>query len=87
MRALLCRFPELIFRLFVLFKNPAHIYGVRLFIDGKWETIVVDTSFFIDRSGSYCGVRSDGEKIWAMLLEKAFAKVNGSYEMIENGRA
>lgn len=41
--------PELIYKLFVLDKNPSSIYGIRLFVDGKWETIVLDARFPIDQ--------------------------------------
>lgn len=37
--------PELVYRLFVLEKNPSHIFGVRLFVDGAWKTIALDGCF------------------------------------------
>jgi hypothetical protein len=41
-------YPEFIYRLFVLDKNPSDIYGVRLFIDGQWQTIILDAHFPVD---------------------------------------
>jgi hypothetical protein len=38
-------YPELIYRLFVLDRNPASIYGIRLFVDGEWRTIITDACF------------------------------------------
>jgi hypothetical protein len=35
----------MIYRLFVTLKNPSDIYGVRLFIDGKWQTVTLDVQF------------------------------------------
>lgn len=44
-------YPEFIYRLFVLDKNPSDIYGVRLFIDGEWRTIILDAGLPVDDRG------------------------------------
>jgi hypothetical protein len=43
--SLVHKHPEVIFRNFVLLKNPASIYGIKLFIDGRWKTIITDAYF------------------------------------------
>jgi hypothetical protein len=48
MAALAATKPSLIYRLFCVLKNPAHLYGIRLFIDGKWKITVLDTQFPIN---------------------------------------
>jgi hypothetical protein len=35
----------------VLDQNPADIYGLRLFIDGEWQTVVVDAQIPVDDKG------------------------------------
>lgn len=67
-------------------------------VDGEDLTIVVDDwfPFYRDRDGEekFCFARNkqgelkDGEgEIWVQLLEKAWAKVCGSYEAAEMGTA
>ena len=74
-----------IFNLFILDKNPSHIYAVRMFIDGKWTTIMLDTCFPANQYGDLCAAQSYNNQIWVMLLEKAWAKVFGSYDNINAG--
>ena len=50
-------YPELVYRLFVLQKNPSHIYGVRLFVDGIWNTVAVDCCFPLNEKGKFCGAQ------------------------------
>jgi calpain-15 len=83
--AIVERYPELVYRLFVLDKNPSHLYGVRLFVDGKWITIVVDACFPITKEGALCAAQSYKHQIWVMLLEKAWAKVFKSYDQVHAG--
>lgn len=81
--------------------DPRGKYYIRLFNppEGKWEVLVIDDYVPCERdSRAEDGVRrgSDGlptaqyarphgKEIWAMLLEKAFAKLCGSYAAIEAG--
>ena len=83
--AIVHEYPELVYRLFVLEKNPSHIYGVRLFIDGIWKTIILDACFPINQYGSLCGAQPHHRNIWVMLLEKAWAKVYQTFENIHSG--
>lgn len=78
-------YPELIYRLFVLDRNPASIYGIRLFIDGMWETVITDACFPINQYGHFLFAKPHNLEIWVMLLEKAWAKIYGSYENIHAG--
>lgn len=79
--------------------NAAGCYSLVMTIDGEDLEIVVDDwfPFYIDSSGkeSFCFSRTKGGKddqcesseIWVMILEKAWAKVCGSYEAAEMGTA
>lgn len=62
------KYPELVYRLFVLEKNPSHFYGVRLFIEGVWKTIILDACFPVNRNGSFCAAQPHHREIWVMLL-------------------
>lgn len=79
------KYPELVYRLFVLEKNPSHLYGVRLFIDGMWKTFALDACFPVNEKGHFCGARPHQQDIWVMLLEKAWAKAFKSYDNIHSG--
>ena len=73
MAALANKYPQMITRLFVLIDNPYHIYGVRLFIEGKWQTISLDLKFPIHKTANetrnFCGSQPiEIKKIWPMLL-------------------
>jgi len=62
------KYPELVYRLFVLEKNPSHLFGVRLFIEGSWRTVVLDACFPVTRHGMFCGAQPHHQEIWVMLL-------------------
>lgn len=78
-------YPELIYRLFVLDKNPISIYGVRLFVDGAWETIITDARFPVNFHGRFIYAKPHKHEIWVLILEKAWAKLYRSYENINAG--
>jgi calpain-15 len=57
---------------------------VWLFIDGLWTCVVVDDYFPLHGNKPIFS-RNNGSELWVMLLEKAYAKVFGSYQAIESG--
>jgi calpain-15 len=67
-------------------KTKVICFAMRLLINGHFETIIVDdyipynTKF---RCPEFAGKKTNN--IWPILLEKAWAKVNGSYEDIVTG--
>mmetsp|Transcript_41231 Transcript_41231/g.94847 ORF Transcript_41231/g.94847 Transcript_41231/m.94847 type:complete len:476 (-) Transcript_41231:138-1565(-) len=75
-------------------RNPRGKYRLRLFdgVQKRWVNIVVDDHIPINK-GKYkrdgtCEplfTKPRGNELWAMLLEKAFAKFCGSYGSIEGG--
>ena len=66
-------------------------YAVKLFVNGEPMDIVVDDHFPFDtRPEKDCWFFSrdtSENEIWVQILEKAYAKVFGSYEVIEGGKA
>lgn len=55
-------------------------YEICLRIDGEWNVVVVDDYFPCTKLGRKpIFARPKGHEIWSMLLEKAWAKINGGY--------
>lgn len=81
--------PALIRRLFDAEKpNQEGLYAVWLNINGNWRQIVVDDFFPIEIHGNACEFafsRTQEDEIWPLVLEKAYAKVFGSYDIIAAG--
>ena len=78
--------------------NDAGCYAVSMYINGEKRTVVVDDYFpynnetyswafskSIDQFSSESGARCN--EIWVLILEKAWAKIYGSYQRIEAGTA
>jgi hypothetical protein len=70
--------------------SPRGMYHVRLF-DGRaqqWEEVCVDDLIPVRKGSRRCMFMSPhGPELWAILLEKAFAKFCGSYGALEGGMA
>ena len=45
----------------------------------------MDSCFPINRHRAFCAAQPYNNQIWVMLLEKAWAKVYGSYDNIHSG--
>ena len=68
-------------------KTNEHVYGVYIYINIKWELVLVDDYFpYEGTSFKQLAFGSSSEnEIWVSLLEKAWAKVNGCYAKIGCG--
>eukprot|EP00002_Diphylleia_rotans_P028577 TRINITY_DN5776_c0_g1_i1.p1 TRINITY_DN5776_c0_g1~~TRINITY_DN5776_c0_g1_i1.p1 ORF type:complete len:541 (+),score=95.86 TRINITY_DN5776_c0_g1_i1:104-1624(+) len=85
--AVLAERPELVRRLFLTQTLQREgVYAVRLFHNGEWQVVIVDDLIPVDRNERpiYSQLTSRGHT-WVVLLEKAFAKLHGSYHAIEGG--
>ena len=76
--------------IFNLFKTKAipdnGVYEIVLYIDGEWQIVFVDDYFPINKStGEFVFAKPNGNELWVILLEKAFAKVNGGYVNMNAG--
>lgn len=64
--------------------------AVRLCVDGLWRTTIVDDTFPAFVKTGYVPQlmfsKSKRQQLWVPLIEKAFAKLMGSYANIESGR-
>jgi len=77
--------PERVFSRFITkTPNKAGIYLVTLFVNGVETPVIVDDFFPIKYNKPAFASTKDGE-IWAMILEKAWAKLHGSYLRSEGG--
>ncbi len=74
-------------KLFITSKiNDWGIYGVKICKNGEWKEVVVDDQFPCFQ-GEPAFSKAHGDELWVLLLEKAWAKIHGSYERIEAGFA
>ena len=65
--------------------NPKGKYEVKLYIDGEFKTITIDDYFpCILGTNVYFFTRPSNFEMWPLLIEKAWAKVNGGYLNIIN---
>ena len=86
----LTNFPNFIESHFYLEKEKKHIYGIYFFINGRWKKVLVDDIFPCKMNeknpfGELYFSCSFQNEIWVSLIEKAWAKVNGSYANIDYG--
>lgn len=66
--------------------NPFGCYAVRMWVDGEECWVLVDDQIPCGKEGRPIFSRPrDGREIWVLLMEKAFAKVQGSYKAIDAG--
>jgi hypothetical protein len=80
--ASLAEFPDRVKRIFITQKvNKAGCYAVKMYVNGEMKTIVVDDQFpFNERSNKWAFSRTTKtNEIWVLILEKAWAKIFGSY--------
>jgi len=61
--------------------NKAGCYALKLYVNGEPQIVVVDDYFpFNEKKNDWAFSRCSQEKeIWVLLLEKAWAKIHGSY--------
>ena len=79
--------PSRIEQLFITKEsNQYGAYAVELCVHGEKQVVVIDDYFpCTGATGGPCFSKSNGSELWVMVLEKAWAKIYGSYERIERG--
>lgn len=65
------------------------IYAIKFQQGGRDRTVIIDDQLPVNRGSpaklTFCHAR-DRKELWPALLEKAYAKLNGSYEALDGGR-
>ena len=59
--------------------NTACIYIVKFFINGLRTSVIVDDYIPVTNEGAPAFCYSNSQVFWAILIEKAWAKINSSY--------
>eukprot|EP00817_Percolomonadidae_sp_ATCC50343_P000860 CAMPEP_0117419486 /NCGR_PEP_ID=MMETSP0758-20121206/1030_1 /TAXON_ID=63605 /ORGANISM="Percolomonas cosmopolitus, Strain AE-1 (ATCC 50343)" /LENGTH=291 /DNA_ID=CAMNT_0005200563 /DNA_START=687 /DNA_END=1559 /DNA_ORIENTATION=+ len=81
------RRPESIQKLF-LTQEVNNIYEVAFCKGGRWQRVVVDDYIPTYSWGTHpCFSQNHDLEIWVMILEKAYAKLHGSYLRLKTGSA
>ena len=87
--AAMTNIPQLICQLFRSFQiNKNGCYEIGLNIEGEWQIVLLDDYFPCSKTTKIpIFAKPNGPELWAMLLEKAWAKINGGYLNITGGYA
>jgi calpain-15 len=87
--AAMTEFPNLIHKIFKTDKlNQFGIYEIALFLDGEWQIVIIDDYLPYDpKYNSSAFTHSNGQELWVLMIEKAWAKVNGGYLNTIGGQA
>lgn len=90
--ACLAEFPiasmpfDLVKRLFVIKDyNPEGLYVVKFCKNGEWCPITIDDFFPCKPFGGPIYSSGHGPELWVLMLEKAYAKIHGSYDSLRGG--
>lgn len=78
--ATLAERPHLVGRLFLTkdYKQNG-AYRMRINKNGVWHELTIDDYFPCSLEGPPLFTRTHGNELWVLLLEKAYAKLHGSY--------
>lgn len=78
--------PALVRRLILTEEyNKEGIYKIRICKNGEWHTVTIDDYIPCYYNGGPMFSRGNGEELWVMLLEKAYAKMHGCYYSLRYG--
>jgi hypothetical protein len=82
----LSEFPEILKETFVTKEvNKAGIYAIRFYIRGKpWHITVDDEMLFYQDELNFARL-GDNKSIWGPIVEKAWAKMKGTFEHANGG--
>ena len=80
-------YGQLLYQLFPKEKiNPEGFYEICLYSKGRWIKVLVDDYFpFIKNTNKFLWTHPINNCLYSCFLEKAYAKINGSYNDINGG--
>ena len=82
----LAEYPERVQAMFVTKEiNEAGIYMINFMINGQETPVVVDDHLPVNSRGKPAFARSRENELWVCLLEKAWAKLHGTYARTAGG--
>lgn len=82
----LAEFPKRVKKLFVTQTvNRAGVYLVNFYLNGRETPVMIDDYLPVTLDGRPAFASSREGELWVCLLEKAWAKLHGSYARIEGG--
>ena len=85
--SVIAEFPERIKKIFLTDQiNEAGVYGVRIYKNGAPITVVLD-DHIVCKNSFPVFTQANGNELWVLLLEKAWAKIHGSFDRIVAGMA
>ena len=70
--------------------NEVGLYFVKVFEQGEWRIVLLDDYFptrLDDGKVVPAFTSGNGPELWVLLIEKLYAKINGSYDSIIGGFA
>lgn len=65
--------------------NKQGLFGVMIYKNGLKQQLLLD-SYIPTKSGRPVFLKSNKSEVWQMLLDKAWAKVHGSYAKVQSGQ-
>ena len=84
--ATLAERPHLVEKLFVTKEYKTNgAYRMRVNKSGVWNELTIDDYMPCSLEGPPLFTRAHGNELWVMLLEKAYAKLHGSFENLREG--
>ena len=65
--------------------NPNGVYKIRFFVNGEEVIVTIDDYIPCDKDKVPLFARNQGDELWVMLLEKAYAKLHFKYWNLNDG--
>ncbi|UJR19654.1 hypothetical protein I4U23_022789 [Adineta vaga] len=85
--SLIADIPKILYKVMITKQyNPAGLYKIRLCNRGIWQIVTIDDLLPVTEFNSLVFTRSKKKQLFASLIEKALAKMYGSYKALESGR-